>query len=68
VSVDNISLRDIYNAVNRLEDKLSKRMDDQDGKIRRIESFQNKALGIVSLGMLIFSSLITYFWKKVLPR
>lgn len=65
---DRITLRDIYDAVNRLEDKLSKRIDAQDKKIEKVEGFQNKALGVLSIITLLFSSLITYFWSRVLPK
>jgi hypothetical protein len=68
MSDERITLRDIYDAVNRLEDKLSKRIDGQDKKIERLEGFQNKALGIISIIMLLFSSLVTYFWNRVLPK
>lgn len=65
---ERITLKDVYDAVYRVEDKLGKRLDDQDRKIQELKDFQNRALGILSAGTMLFSALISYFWDKVLRQ
>jgi len=62
---DSVSLRDIYNAVNSLEDKLSKKMDKFDERLNILEAFRDRALGIMTVFTLFFSALASYVWKKV---
>lgn len=65
---NSVNLRDVYNAVNRIEDKLNERIENLERKVSMLESFQNKALGIITTVSLIFGGLISYFWNKVLPK
>lgn len=62
---DRVTLRDIYTAVNRIEDKFDKRIEDIEKNVDTLKAFQNKAMATLS----VFSSLVglgsSYFWKKI---
>lgn len=42
----NVNLRDIYDIVERLENKIDKRIIVAETKIDKLESFNNKAIGV----------------------
>lgn len=62
-----VSLRDIYEAVGRLEEKLDKRMTRNEDRLENLESFKDRSLGIISIASLIVGGVFTWIWKQVLP-
>jgi len=62
---ETVTLRDVYDAVNRLEDKFSKRLDDVEDDVENLKSFQNKSLGILSILSLFVGSISSYIWSKL---
>lgn len=62
---DDVTLRDIYEAVNRLEDKFDKRLKDVEEDIDKLESFQNKALGVAAVLSSFISLIATFIWNKL---
>lgn len=65
-STERVSLRDIYEAVNNLEDKMIKRIEKIESNVDSIQSFQNRLLGMVSLLSLFGSALATFIWQKII--
>lgn len=62
---ERVTLRDIYAAVNRLEDKFDKRIVNVEKDVNDLQRFQNKALGIVSV-LAIFTSLVANaIWQSI---
>ncbi len=62
---DRVTLRDIYGALNRIEDKLEKRIEDLEAEVGVLKAFQNKALGILSIISVFVGLASTYIWNKV---
>lgn len=62
---DKVTLRDIYDRFDRLEERFMSRMDKQDTRIDKVESFQDRVIGIG----VVFTSFVglasTYIWRKV---
>lgn len=65
---NDISLRDLMNAINRIDDKYDRRFERIEDDMDRVKAFQNKALGILAF----FSSFIAigsgYVWNKVVGK
>lgn len=65
---DNVSLRDIYEAVNSLENKMEIRMDKMDNRVNALEGFRDKTLGIVAVASLFISLAVNLVWEKLTGR
>ncbi len=65
MSSDKVTLRDIYQAVEKLEEKLDKRFEKNEDDIAELKAFQNKALGILGVFTTLVSLAVTFFWNKV---
>ena len=64
-SNDNVTLRDVYDAVNRIEDKLTKRIDNVEEDVNELQSFQNRILGIATVLSVFISGAATFVWQKI---
>jgi len=62
---DKVTLRDIYDAVNRIEDKLTKRIDGIEEDVDELQSFQNRVLGISMALSVFISGAATFVWNKI---
>ena len=62
---DNVTLRDVYDAVNRIEDKLTKRIDIVEEDVDELQSFQNRILGIATVLSVFISGAATFVWEKI---
>ena len=62
---DNVTLRDVYDAVNRIEDKLTKRIDSVEEDVDELQSFQNRILGIATVLSVFISGAATFVWEKI---
>lgn len=65
MSEDKVTLRDVYDAVNRLEDKFSKRMDDVEEDVDGLKNNQNRAFGVLAVMSLFFSAIAGWVWNKL---
>jgi hypothetical protein len=62
-----ITIVDVYNIVNRLEDKMDKRLCIMEKKVDILEDFKGKVLGMSAIVSTIFGALVSWFfreWKK----
>lgn len=64
-SRDDVSLRDIYDAVGSLEEKLGKRIEKIENNVTTLQGFQNKALGIISVLSIFFSAVASFVWERI---
>lgn len=62
---DSVSLRDIYEAVERVEDKMIKRIERVECDVNALQAFQNKALGLLSVVSLFASAIASFIWDKI---
>ena len=62
---DSVTLRDIYGAISDLEEKLGKRFEHIEKRIDVLESFKERALGIMTVVSLALSGLFSFIWKKI---
>lgn len=60
-----VTLKDIYDALNRVEDKYDRRFDNIEKDIDDLQKFQNKALGVLMVVASFVSVAINYIWNKV---
>lgn len=65
---DSVSLRDIYEAVNSLEQKMTKSLDKIDERVNKLESFRDKTLGMVAILTSFISLAINFIWEKVVGK
>lgn len=62
---DDVSLRDIYDAVNGLEAKMVKRFENVEEDVDGLKAFQNRTLGILGVFTAVFSLAINWVWDKL---
>lgn len=60
-----ISLRDIYDVVNRLEDKMDRRMEEVEKRVDLLEDFKGRALGILGVVSFVGSAVFSWLWGKI---
>ena len=60
MSEERVSLKDVLDVVNRIEDKMTKRIEDTEKRVDVLESFQSRALGILSVVTVFFSLVIIF--------
>lgn len=69
---DRVTLRDVYDAINRVEDNLKKEFNGRlikvEQDIEHIKSFQNRFLGVMSIISLFLSAAATYIWNQLINR
>lgn len=65
---NSITIKDIYDIVNRLEDKFDNKFTDLDNRVGKLEGFMNRAIGILGLFTTIISLTITYVWNKLIGK
>lgn len=65
---DKVTLRDIYDAVGRLEEKLDKRIGKSEKDIEDLKAFQNKALGITGVFAAFISVAVNTIWERVIKK
>ena len=58
-------LRDIYNIVDRLENKMDKRLCSLENRTDKIEDIQARMLGAVSIMALFVGGAVTWVWQKI---
>lgn len=68
MSKDTVTLRDVYAVMQRVEDKMDKRFEETDGRIDKIEGFQNKLMGIASILSVLFASGISFIYNKLFMK
>lgn len=61
-----ITLKDVYEVVNRLESKFDERYERLDSRVSKLETFQNKALGILSVVVMFTSLAASYIWNRLI--
>lgn len=61
----NITLKDIYEVVNRLEDKVDKRLGTVEVRVDKLEDVQAKIIGGVSIVGLFVGGAVTWVWEKI---
>lgn len=59
-------LNDILAITNRMEDKIDRDLDEIRHDIADLKSFQNRALGILSVFTAFVSIVATYIWNKIM--
>lgn len=64
----NVTLRDLMEALNNLENKMGARMDKQDAKIDTIEAFQNRVLGMAGVLSAFVGGLAAFLWDKITAK
>lgn len=65
MSDEKVTLRDIYRAVERVEDKMDKRIETLEKDVDSLKAFQNRTLGIAGLFATVVSLASTYIWNKI---
>lgn len=67
-SVDQVSLKDVYEAVNSLENKIGTRIDKIETRVDTLETFRDKTLGMVAVFSAFISLAVNYIWERVIGR
>ena len=65
---NNITLRDVYEIVERLEVKIDNRITKIEDKVDKLEGFENRVYGIAGLISLAIGSGIAFIWNKVFGK
>ncbi len=65
MTTNKVTLSDIYEVVNRLEDKMDKRMSDLENRVNVLESFRDNLIGKIAAFSAIVAVSITMLWDWV---
>lgn len=68
MSNDKVTLKDVYEAVNRLEDKMDARFRAIEMDVESNKSFKNRALGIFSITSVMASAVWAYLFNRLVGR
>lgn len=68
MSEDRVTLRDVYDALSRVEAKYDKRFEKIEQDIDQIKSFQNRMYGIAAVLSVFVSSAASYVWSKLITK
>ena len=68
MSKDTVSLRDVYEIMQRLEAKMDTKWDKHEARIVNLEDNQSKALGMLSIVTLFISGGLTFLWNRILGK
>jgi len=58
-------LLEVQKAVNRLEDKMDKRLCDVETRVNVLEDFKGKMAGMAAIISTIFGALVSWFIKEI---
>lgn len=61
-------LKDINQSVNRLEDKMDKRLSEIEARVDTLEDFRGRILGIASIIAAVFGILGAWVWDKLTKK
>lgn len=62
---ESITLRDIYDVVQRLEDKVDDRFNATEARINRLEEVASKGIVLGGIGMVLLSGIFSWVWEKL---
>ena len=65
---DTVTLRDVYDAIGKLEEKVGRRIEKVEEKVNSLEEFKDRAIGIISIITVALSAVFSWLWKKILPE
>lgn len=60
-----VTLKDIYEVVQRVEDKMDVRIKEVEKRVDILEDLGSKALGILGVVSFIGTALFSWFWNKI---
>jgi len=59
-----VTLKDIYDIVDRMETKIDKRMCDIEDRVGILEEFKGRALGTVGVVSALIASGLSFVWHE----
>ena len=60
-----VTLKDIYEVCNRLEEKMDKRMCHAEERIDILEDFKSRILGIATIVSVISGAVFSWLWERL---
>ena len=60
-----VTLKDIYEVMYRLEDKMDKRMCAMEQRVDILEDFKSKILGIATIVSVVSGAIFSWLWEKL---
>lgn len=63
---DKVTLRDLMNAINRVDEKMDRKFEGLESRVRVMENFRSSAMGVIAVASAFFSVAATYIWNKVI--
>ena len=63
-----ITLRDVYDIVDRLERKMDERLMKLEDKTDKLENNQSRALGVLSVFTVFIGAASAYVWDRIMGR
>lgn len=65
---ENITLRDIYDIVDRLETKMDARLGKLEGRMDSVETWRDRALGTLSVFTAFIGLASSWLWTRIMER
>lgn len=61
----NVTIKDVYDLVERLEAKMSKRIEENEKDIEELQGFQNRLAGQLGLVSVFSGAISAWIWQKI---
>jgi hypothetical protein len=63
---DKVTLRDVYQAIGSLEQKLDKRFERVESKVEILEDFRSKLIGVSLIIGAFAGTIASWVWAKII--
>ena len=60
-----ITVKDVYDVVNRLEDKMDKKFEDHEGRLNKLEDVGSRILAVWGVISFVATALFTWAWNRL---
>lgn len=62
---ERVTLREVYDIVERIEGKFDKRFNDHEQRIRANEGWKNRAIGVAGILSAFVSIMASWLWNAI---
>lgn len=68
MSKPSVTLRDIYEIVDRLEGKMDDRLSKIEGRTDSLETYRDRAVGVLSIFTLFTGFISSWIWERIIKN
>lgn len=62
---DRVSMKDLYQAIERLETKIDEKVSNNSSRIDKLETFKDRWAGAITLLSIFGGAVAAWFWERI---